>query len=213
MKALIKKDLLLVKGNFKTIFAVFLVFIVMSFQKEMNISFLLSLISVMIFMTTFSYDEYNKWDAYAITLPGGRRNLVKGKYMATVLILVVTTILSTLVSMISSSVNHSMNLDTILSTLLGSVAGVILLLSILYPLIFKYGIEKGRIGLFVGLFGLTAIGGLFYTKVKIDISDPLLVSILDFLNQYYYLILPIVFGLIFFGSYQISKKIYKKREF
>lgn len=213
MKAFIKKDLLLVKGNFKTIFVVFLVFTVMSFQKEMNISFLLSLISVMIFMTTFSYDEYNKWDAYAITLPGGRRNLVKGKYMATVLILLITTILSALVSMIGSSVDHSMNIENILSTLLGSVAGVVLLLSILYPLIFKYGIEKGRIGLFVGLFGLTAIGGLFYTKVKIDIHNPLLVKILDFLNQYYYLILPIIFGLIFFVSYQISKKISKKKEF
>ena len=67
MLGLIKKDLLMIKSNFKLILIMLVVFFIMALQGEFDISFIPTFIIAMLFMTTFSYDEYNKWDAYAIT--------------------------------------------------------------------------------------------------------------------------------------------------
>ena len=87
MKGLIKKDLLMIKNNLKIVIIIFFVFFIMALQGEVDISFAPSLISVMLFMSTFSYDEYNKWDAYVITLPNGRKEAVKAKYISTFIVI------------------------------------------------------------------------------------------------------------------------------
>lgn len=60
MLGLIKKDLLMVKSNLKVIAIILIVFGVMAIQGQGDLSFIPALTSVMIFMSTFSYDEYNK---------------------------------------------------------------------------------------------------------------------------------------------------------
>lgn len=209
MIGLIKKDLLMIKSNLKLVGIIFVVFFIMALQGEVDISFVPALISVMLFMSTFSYDEYNKWDAYAITLPNGRKNVVKSKYIATLILIVSAIIITIILNLLVGMINHQLDYEEVFSTMLGCCFGIMLIQAIVYPFIFKYGIEKGRIGLFVGTFGVVAIIGLLSKVVDITIPSMLI----SFLDQYWFLIIPIVLIIILCVSYKISEQIYFKKEF
>lgn len=209
MLGLIKKDLFLIKSNLKLVGIIFGVFFIMALQGEVDISFVPALISVMLFMSTFSYDEYNKWDAYAITLPNGKKNIVKSKYVATLILISLAIIITILLSILVGIINHNVNYESIITLMLGCGFGVMIIQAIFYPLIFKYGIEKGRIGLFVGTFGIVAIIGLLSKVIKIEIPQ----NIISFFDNYWFIIIPIVIIIILLISYKISEKIYLKKEF
>ena len=85
MLGLIKKDLLMIKGNIKTLAIIFVVFTIMAINGNGNFAFIPAFMSVMIVMSTFSYDEYNKTDGFITSLPNGKKNAVKSKYISTLI--------------------------------------------------------------------------------------------------------------------------------
>ena len=209
MLGLIKKDLLMVKSNLKLVIVMLFVFFIMALQGQFNISFIPPLISVMLFMSTFSYDEYNKWDAYAITLPNGRKNIVKSKYVATIILILLSIIITILLNILVGIINNSLDFDNCISILVGCSFVIVCIQAIMYPLIFKYGIEKGRIGLFALTFAIVGIIGSLSRVIKIDIST----NIISFLYNYWFIVIPIILITILLVSYKISEKIYLKKEF
>ena len=209
MSGLIKKDLLTIKGNLKTVLIIVILFIFMSLKGNQDMAFILPLLCIMLFISTFSYDEYNNWNAYAITLPNGRKNVVKGKYLATIIIIVLSTIITVIISYLISSKVNDFNAEKMISTMIGGIFSVVLIVSIMYPLIFKYGSEKGRIGLFIASFVVIAIFGLFLNDT--DVSK--LSNVINFLNKYWMIIIPLILVGMIYMSYLISKKIYLNKEF
>lgn len=209
MLSLIKKDFLIIKGNLKLIVVMLFVFLIMTLQGQFDISFISPFIVIMLFMPTFSYDEYNKWDAYAITLPSGRKNIVKSKYIASLILVLLTTIITILLNCLVGIINNNLEFDKFISTLIGGTFATILIQSIMYPLIFKFGIEKGRIWLFVLTFAITGIVGLCSRIVKINITT----NIISFFNSYCFIIIPIMLIVVLLISYKISEKIYSQKDF
>lgn len=210
MLGLIKKDLLMIKGNIKTIIIMMIVFLTISINEGSNLIFIPAFISIMVMMTTFSYDEYNKTDAYITSLPNGKTNAVKAKYIATLLVVTVTLILSFTLSYLVGLNQGNLDLAEIVMTTLGCGAGLIILQSILYPLIYKLGIEKGRIGIFIIVFGITTIGTIL---MKNGLSLKIPTSTITLLDNYGMIIIPLIILVILFISYKISAHIYNKKEF
>ncbi len=209
MVGLIKKDLLMIKSNLKMVLIMLVVFFIMALQGEFDISFVPPFIVVMLFMSTFSYDEFNKWDAYAVTLPNGRKNVVKSKYVASLILTIVTIILTIILNSLVGLINNNLEFDKFISTIMGCVFGVILIQSIMYPFIFKYGMEKGRIGLFVISFAIVGIIGLLSSVLKINIPT----NVVTFFDNYWFVIIPLISIVLLLISYKISEKIYLKKEF
>lgn len=210
MLGLIKKDLLMIKSNIKFLVILLFVYAVMAFQNKMDISFMISFMSVILMMSTFSYDAYNKWDAYAITLPNGRKNSVRAKYLATIFLIVVMTLFVTILSFIISYVNtKSLDIENILSNAFGSVLGTIIVQSLMYPSIYKFGVEKARIGIFIIVFGVIIISGIISNFIDLES----ITGVLNIINNYLLIIVPIVILIILFISYKVSESIYKKKEF
>ena len=209
MVGLIKKDLLMIKSNLKMVLIMLVVFFIMSLQGEFDISFVPPFIVVMLFMSTFSYDEFNKWDAYAVTLPNGRKNVVKSKDIASLILTIVTIILTIILNSLVGLINNNLEFDKFISTIMGCVFGVILIQSIMYPFIFKYGMEKGRIGLFVISFAIVGIIGLLSSVLKINIPT----NVVTFFDNYWFVIIPLISIVLLLISYKISEKIYLKKEF
>ncbi len=210
MIGFIKKDLCLIKGNIKTLVILLLVYGVMSFQEGMNLSFLLPIMSVIIMMSTFSYDAYNKWDAFAITLPNGRKNSAKAKYLTTFILMLITTTIVTIVgSIISYIQNGVFAFNNVFSIIIGSVFATTLMQAIMYPAIYKFGVEKARIGVFVGVFIITVTCGII--AKFIDLKE--LFSTFSFLETYGIIILPITILIMLYLSLKISEHIYLKKEF
>ena len=60
MLGFIKKDLFLIKSNLKFLLILLVIYGIMAYQGQMDLSFLLPFMSVVLMMTTFNYDTYNK---------------------------------------------------------------------------------------------------------------------------------------------------------
>ena len=209
MLGLIKKDLLMIKSNLKLVFVMLFVFFIMALQGDFDISYIPPFIIVMLFMSTFSYDEYNHWDAYAITLPNGRKNVVKSKYITTIVLALIAIIITIILNILVGIINNDLDFDKFIAIIVGCSAGIVCIQSIMYPLIFKYGIEKGRIGLFALTFVIVGIISLLSRIINIEIPN----NIVIFLDKYWFIIIPIILIIILLISYKISEKIYLKKEF
>ena len=210
MLGFMKKDLLVMKNNLKYFLLMILVFAF--FSRESNIIYFIPIfISIMIFITTFSYDDYNKWNTYAITLPLSREKIVLAKYLTSLLLMVGTVLITFLLSFVIGTVNHSFDFDEVFPMIFGGLFALVLLQSFMYPLIYKFGTEKGRIGLFVGVFAVSGLVGYLVNHVKIDTTA--FTGFIQFFNQYGILLLSIVMVILFVGSYFVSKRIYLKKEF
>ncbi len=210
MIGFMKKDLAMIKSNFKLIGILLVVYVVMALMDKMDISFILPFMSVMIMISTFSYDNYNNWDAYAISLPDGRKNSVKAKYVATILMVLITAFITTILSFIIAYVNtNAINYEQILVSMLGTIFGTLLVLTFMYPIIYKFGVEKARIGIFIIVFGLVIIGG--FLLQYLDLS--FIAQSLSFLENYLVIIIILVTIIMVYVSYKISEKIFSKKEF
>ncbi len=208
MRGLIKKDLFIIKNNLRTLLIMFAIFAIILTNGNSNIGFIATFLSISIMMSTFSYDEYNKFDAFAVTLPNGRKNIVASKYLATILIIVISTLLMSILTILMGIVRNNLNIEEIISSGFGCLISVFIVQSIIYPIIFKFGIEKSRIGLFVGIFLVAGIFALI-SKLGIHLSD----STLSILNNYGLIIFSISSVVIMVLSYLVSKHIYLKKEF
>ena len=210
MLGFIKKDIIMLKSNFKTLAILIVVYIIMAFKVIMYISFILHFISVMIMISTFSYDEFNKWNSYACTLPNGRKNVVKSKYISTLLMIIITTFIVGLASfIITYTQTQKVNYEEILSIILGTSFATILLESFMYPTIYKFGVEKARIGIFVSVFGIAIIGGLLSNIFNFG----KVLELLKLLENYIIIIIPIIMVVMLYISYKISERINLNKEF
>lgn len=205
MIGLMKKDFLLIKNNKNIILIAFLMVILFGVFGEMDISYILPFMLLTVYMSSFSYDEYNNFNAYVCTLPNGRENVVKAKYILTIMLTIFISIIAFFITLLTTK----LDIKEILSSLTGSIFALTIVVSILYPLLFKYGSEKGRIILLVGVLAISGIGVLLMNNVKIDSTS----NLIKFLDTYGLPIIAIVPAVSLIMSYNISKKIYLNKEF
>ena len=207
MKGLIKKDFYIIKQNMKYILLFLAVFGIIALEGDNILYFIPVFLITMIFITTFSYDDYNNWDAYAVTLPNGRKNVVKSKYIASITLTVFATLITYILSVIIGAINGNLDLSNMTSLILSGLFSVVLIQAIMYPLIFKFGAEKGRIWLFVGVFLSVTIISIIFKNISIP------ASIITFFSNYYVILLLSFIVVAMTISYIVSKKIYSKKEF
>lgn len=209
MRGLIKKDLLMMKESIKLSMVLLLVFLIIALKEENTLIFIPAFLSTMLFMTTFSYDEYNNWNAYAISLPKGRKNLVKAKYITNLGMLITVVAIFCALTSIIGLINNNGNLEETVYLSLGCIFALAIFQALLYPFIFKFGIEKGRIAILIGVFGLTGVAGLLKDKVNIEVPKKLMM----FLENNWLLLALIAVIIILLISYLISRKIVDKKGF
>lgn len=205
----VKKDLLMIKRNLKSMLIVLIIFGLMAMEQNNEFSFFPIFVSIMLSISTFSYDEYNQWNSYAMTLPNGRKNMIKAKYLTAFLLAVIASIIS-IIFFISTGILHQhLKLVEIIPELLVCFSSIGLVIAVMYPIIFKYGVEKGRLGIFVTIILLVAITNLLIQKINISIPKNLFL----FFNHYYLVIVPIVMFIVLFFSYRITLFICMKKEY
>ena len=62
---------------------------------------------LVIIISTFSYDDYNKWTIYSATFPNGRKNYIKGKYITTIILIIGITLINFILSFLLFYIKHS----------------------------------------------------------------------------------------------------------
>lgn len=210
MLGLVKKDFLIMKSSIKGMAIIFILYIAMAFNGMFELPLILPLLGMILLVSTISYDEQSNFYAYACTLPNGRRNIVKSKYLFSLLIIAVCGMLSVLVTSIVGYAKGNLDIISNVSSLVGSICGIVLVVSFIYPLMFKFGAEKGRIYLFVLVFGGVVLVSALSRLIEIS-------NLKDIFNSmsevYFYIILFFIVSLILFISYRVSKSIMLRKEF
>ncbi len=210
MLGLIKKDFLLIKSNLKSMAIIFIIYLMLSFQGIFDITFIVPLIGIMLFISTFSYDDFNNWNSYAVTLPDGRKNVVRAKYIASIILTVILAMVSFVISIgINYTKTNSINLDETISLLMGTILSNVITISLFYPIVFKFGATNGRIILFTVVFCIAGIGALI-TKF-VDMTS--VINMINGLENYSFIAIPIISLMLLGISYLISDKIYQSKEF
>lgn len=210
MLGLIKKDFLLIKANLKSMIIIFVIYIMLAFQGTLDVTFIIPLIGIILFLSTFSYDDFNNWNSYAVTLPNGRKNVVRAKYIASIILMIILAVVAFFIGIgISYIKTNSINLDEIISSLMGTMLSSVIIISLLYPIVFKFGATNGRIILFAVVFGIVGIGTLI--AQFIDMTP--IINIINKLDNYLLIAIPIIYIILLGISYLISSKIYQNKEF
>ncbi len=210
MLGLIKKDFLLIKANLKSMMIIFIVYLILAFQGTFDVTFIVPLIGIMLFISTFSYDDFNNWNSYAVTLPNGRKNVVRAKYIASIILTAVLVIVALAIGVgIGYAKTNNINIEEIISSLMGTILSSVIIISLLYPIVFKFGATNGRIILFAVVFGIAGIGALISQFV--DMTP--IINMINELDNYVLIAIPIISIMLLGISYLISNKIYQNKEF
>ena len=216
MKGLIIKDILNLRNYMKQLILVFLFFVAYGIFLKNGV-FVGSMITLMLSMqviTTMSYDEYAKWDKYALTMNINRKDIVLSKYvffiMSIIIGIVVGIISSSFINIISDS---NVGIDEILVTSIMVPCIFAILFCIIIPIVFKIGVEKARVVMMAIFFTPTILGFIFFKmaeKANIPMPDE---ATLDMIFKFGLIGLIILTVVFIFISYKISLSIYKKKEF
>lgn len=201
MKALILKDFISAKRYLKSIGAMLLFFILIEAVgslQENFISGITMIFSVMVTMNTFSCDRYSKWDSYVNALPISRKDVVFGKYIFGIGIGIMGILIGMIVEYIMSSLSSEAWHMEVYVALFGVL---ILYLTIMIPMIIKYGLEKSRFFI-IAMMILPAAAIYIIAKYT-----PL------FELQITWVCLPIFIFALLIASIWISIRIYTKKEF
>lgn len=214
MKGLILKDLLNLKKAIKTMLIVGIAYsIFFSTVQPTFLTGILTLLFSMQSLSSFSYDEYAKWDSYALTLPISRKDLVFSKYILFMTFPIIGSVLSIILSTIIGLFKQTLMVEEIFASAMGFLFSMEILFLIILPLIFKFGIERGRIMITVVSF---SIFGILFLVIKL--IQALNLPFLS-LEQIYALtpIIPwialVMVALIAYLSYQVSLRIVEKKEY
>ena len=209
MKGLLIKDILGLRRYFFSFAVICLAFLILSvlMKTAMFVSSILAVLFLMMPLTVFSYDESAKWDAYGLTLPVSRKQIVLSRYVLTLLMLAVGSLIGAVftygITLLPGVEETSQGMLEVIPVICGM--GLIIL-AVVFPLIYKVGAEKGRY-LMIAVFLLLMIVTLLFNQIS-GWKEQLL-PLLVFLPY----AAPIV-GLAFMAiSYWISCRIYENKEF
>ena len=223
MKGLIIKDLLNL-SSYKTTLFLILIFCSMGMIGTDAVNFAPTFITVMIGMivlSTFNYDEASHAEKYIVALPLTRKEIVMSKYILAIVGNILGGIIGIILTIIIVNVMNVIKPDDLirldyqglLVTVISGILGVALIQAIQIPSVYRFGAEKGRIQMFLLIFLLVLMiagVGFLITKVGFDID---INEINHFMNRFGIPILLLVSAVLYYISYQISYKIYKKKEY
>lgn len=230
MKGLIIKDFFVLKKQLLPFGAFILVYFFIALISD-NSSFftgMIMVLSAMLPISTFSYDEKSGWNKYALTMPVSKSQLVKSKYLFSGILISTATVLAFLNSLLIRATGNDTDTafsENLLSLLIVMFIGT-LMLSLTLPAIIKFGPEKGRfiilgICIFVAMMvsitftGVTITSDLVGSEFKADISPAFTFSApsQDTTFFAFSFLLIAVCVVMFMLSMKISINICEKKEF
>ena len=153
MKALIIKDTYVIWRQMKYFLILILIF--SALPSGFNNAFAVIYTSMLPY-TALAYDERSKWDQLAAMMPYSTRDAVLSKYVFGWLCIGGAAVLSGLLQMALSLVVDRVFLPGVMVL---SVLGAVCILAISLPLMFRLGVERGRLGMFLVIFLVCGAAG------------------------------------------------------
>lgn len=209
MKGLLTKEFIMLKKQWFVISLFVLMFGIVGIVSGTPSMMLMIPLFMSVYQSNILADEMSKWQQYAVVLPYGRKNIISSKYLYIAIIALCSTLFITLCYTISALIGRiSCSLSECLIISICSLVTGLVYPAIILPLSYKFNSDKGRFLLMIinGSFG--GIFAVFSINENVYNSFLGLVDIVKFL-PFIALALVVILYII---SWQISVKIYEKRE-
>lgn len=154
MKALILKDFYVIGKQMK----VFLLFILVmsAIPSSFNQVFAVMYAAILPY-TAMAYDERSKWDQLSAMMPYSRREIVQSRYVFGWLCILAAAGLSALMQIV---LRIFLRWETMsLTVWLVAICCAVIILAISLPMMFFFGVEKGRLAMFLIIFLICGSAG------------------------------------------------------
>ena len=166
MKALLMKDCYVLWKQIRLFVIILLVFCL--FNGSFGSLFVV-IWSAMMPYTAMAYDERSKWNQLAAMMPYSVRDIVLSKYALGWLLMVCALVLCLVVQTLARIAGSGLDAVAPSGYLLGLLAGI-LILNITLPLFFRFGVEKGRLTMFLLIILICGATGAL-TTVPVYVAE------------------------------------------
>lgn len=155
MKGLLIKEMYLVKKDCMGYMLAIAVFIILALMGNDSTFVVIypGIMTALIPVKLLDNDERSKWNLYCGTLPYTKAQLVSAKYLSGLFMQITALLLSGMTQAFIMTQKTSVRLDLWLMQMTVAVITPLVLSSVSYPLIFRFGAEKGQI-IFALIMGL-----------------------------------------------------------
>lgn len=212
MKGLILKDLYNMRNYGKSLGIVFGMMAIFGIvlKNPSYVTAMMIFLALNASLSLMSLDEQVKWDQYALTMPVNKSLLVKEKLFLSTLFTIGGGVLSLILGVVMTSIFGGDQELLVKCTLVG-VYFILLVLAFLIPVIFKYGVEKGRFIMIASVLipVVVFVMAMKYLEGrKIPFTDEMFMNALNGVT---------VAGVVvviaaLFVSYRVSIQVYKNKE-
>ena len=153
MTALLLKDFytILRQGRLMLVFV-----LVFALIPGLNAAGLAIVYAAMLPYTALAYDERSKWDQLAAVMPYSTRDIVLGKYVFGWLCIGAAAVLSLLFQAVLALLSSRAFAPAMMAL---AALGGLCILSISLPVMFRFGVEKGRMAMFLVIFLVCGTAG------------------------------------------------------
>lgn len=210
MKGLLLKDIYMALKYCRAYLLITLVFAIVFMIEDTNLFFLFypMILAGVIPVNLISYDEKSGWMTYSAIMPYTRRQMVTAKYIFVLMVLGGSVALVTVTRLIHTFFAGQTDWVGFIMAIVLLVAASMVVPSLLLPVVFKYGVEKGRLFFYIVVVvaagGCGAIGAAAVDNSFID----MLASIGGWLAP----LALATSALLLTGSWLLSIRFYEKRE-
>lgn len=210
MKGLLLKDWYVIRNQCKYILLISLLWVVISVLSanggELYFAIIGSVLLAILPITVMGLDERSHWESFALTMPYSRRAMVLSKYLLSLLAMAASCILYTAAFLAASFIRHTtFSAEALAAALIAIIMTAGISTVLIYPLIFRLGVEKGRIWYMMVTILLVCISGL--------LADRLREKEAIVLSSYWMAALPAVILALIGLSAWLSVTLYRRREF
>lgn len=202
MKGLLLKDIYTMVKQMKVFLLLILFFACI---PGFSVSAFAIVYAAMLPITAIAYDERSKWTRLAAMMPYSVKSLVFSKYVLGYIIIGAAFLISLAAQFVSAAFTDNVFGVTEVMELVIIICIAIILLSVNMPLIFYFGVEKGRMA-FIILTVLTVV-------LLFSLKDPVFAWLMstDFSAPAAVALCVAGAGLINILSINISLKLYKRK--
>lgn len=159
------------------------------------------LLTTMVPMTLISYDEREKWDVFAATLPYSQAQIVSCKYLIGLCLSVLILAVAAVGQIFRRTPGGTAEFLTMLPVLMSAC---LLAPAVLYPFVFRFGAEKGRVVYYV-VIAVVCGGSMVLQNMEVA-------SLLGSLSVGSLPAGVLIAAAVYAGSWLLSIRLYAKRE-
>ncbi len=212
MKGLIRNNFYSMENNIKISFSIALFSAVVSFFVKQDV-LIQMIIAMQLFIfivnvgTSLHADVVSKWNKFELTLPIKSNDIIKAKYISFAILILLVIVMGSITAIYAYVTSGVSNVQSIFYgyefglTLSAATAGI------MYPLMLKLGTEKNEM-----IMILSAIAAVGLLVLLSAILTPLTGEV-NMKHPLVGIVSSIVAVVIFIGSYFVSVKIYRHKEF